>query len=254
MRASLYFRRHFYFFHAHPQLNLNPCVAYFIRSCTNGWWNAALLGAICPLKFTENSSSTFGPLNSVSVLVFCTCQNGFSLQNSVYVSVLFIFVASVGICWSSYETLSTRYYGVLWGPCFCCSFSFPFLWLFGAWEPSFFLSRFPSIPGVSFIFGYWMPCSSAVWDPSWCADALFFGFLLPYLLFITSVLTFSFLFFHLVLQIVVGRVFLFLSSSRKTSPCILLRPSVFPFHYSHYFLPIFNGLCISSWLPQSQWF
>ena len=51
-----------------------------------------LIGAICPLKFTDNAASTFGTLTPVSALVFFNFQNGFCLKNSFYVSVIFIFL------------------------------------------------------------------------------------------------------------------------------------------------------------------
>ena len=78
-----------------------------------------LLGETPPLQFTYNKASIFGPLDPVFVLIFCTYQNGSFFQNPVYVSVLLIFVASVGLRWSSQNNLSARVSGVLQGPCFC---------------------------------------------------------------------------------------------------------------------------------------
>ena len=87
-------------------------------------YNSALLGAICPLNFTGNATSLFGTLNPVPVLVSCTFQDVFRFQNSMYISILLIFVASSGMRCSSYDILCTRFSGVLRGSCFRCSFIF----------------------------------------------------------------------------------------------------------------------------------
>ena len=101
-----------------------PWVAYIMSSGATRCFNAAHLGAIRPLNFTGDAASTFGHLTLVSVLVFFTCNNGFHLHNSVNVSVILVFVYSVGLHWSSHNALSSRVSGVSQGPCFRCGFSF----------------------------------------------------------------------------------------------------------------------------------
>ena len=140
-------------------------VSYFISSSGDGCCNAVLLDAICPLKSTGTAYSNFGPLIPVYLLVFCTCHKGFSFQNSIYISLIGIFVESVGLNWSFHGTLYDRGSSVPRGPCFYCNVSFwcfpcRFSWcfifslqLFGAQDPFFFPNNFPSMPGVSVIFG-----------------------------------------------------------------------------------------------------
>ena len=72
------------------------------------------------MKSTGGVAPSFGPFNPISVLVFCAFQRGVCLQNSVYVSVIGIFVEYVGLCWLFNNTISTRGSGVPRGPCFSC--------------------------------------------------------------------------------------------------------------------------------------
>ena len=75
------------------------------------------------------------------------------------------------------------------------------------------------MPGVSFIFGDWLPYSFAVWYPSWSAGALLFGVFLPWFLFISDYFRFDLL--------------LFLPCATNSSgPCIFFSSSYFCFCFS----------------------
>ena len=172
-------------FHACPQLTSHPCVEYYMIMGYAGCSSAVFCGAIYILKFTGNTASKSGTLHLVSVIALWTCQNGFFLQSSVYISVIGILFASVGLCWSYRDTFSVRGIGVPRGPCFHCCAScglfnlrltwcvvFVSLYLFGGQDPPFFPTRVPYMLGVSVNFGNWLTCHSKVWAPPWSAGVI----------------------------------------------------------------------------------
>ena len=83
------------------------------------------------------------------------------------------------------------------------------------------------MPGVSVLFGEWLPCSFSVCNPPWSAGALLFGVSLPSFLFISYLLIFYFLLFLSCALKRVDHVSTSTSFPHKTSPCILLSTSVF---------------------------
>ena len=91
-----------------------------MRRGASGCCNLALLGAISTLKFTVNAASNFGHLYPVSMILFCTFQKEFCLQNAVYISLIGFFVASVGLNCLSHGTFSAMVSGVPLGPYFHC--------------------------------------------------------------------------------------------------------------------------------------
>ena len=230
-----------FFVNAFLHMNSQPCVAYYMEMGASVCFSAEFLGAVCPLKFTGN-------------------------ENSVYVSVIVIFVASVGLCCLPQDTLSASVYGVPWGPCFCClvpyglfpyRFSgvfFTFFCIFGTREPSLFKNSVPYIPGVSVLSGDWLSCSSEVWDLSWSAVALLFGVYLPYFFLYR-------LFFHMCLFVVITvcskqewAVYPFFRIFPIKPPHVFFFVVLFFFiQFNRSFMPFLNCLSISPCLTWSQW-
>ena len=144
----------------------HPCVSCFTIRDASGRFSAEFYGAICLMNFTGNVASKFGPLHLVYVFVLCTYHDWFCLQKSVYVSVIRIFFASVGLSCLSHDRLSARDSNVMRVPCFRCGvscgvFCSPFSWCvvfasfyhFGEKKTHFLTTRVLYMPGVSVIFG-----------------------------------------------------------------------------------------------------